>query len=450
MRRSFGVIAASFTLVIALVFLENPLFAQGQSVLKPDVELIANSEPFDFDGSGPGMDLGRSSVLDVSGGDFTIHAWVRFASLINGGPCYGEQCDMAIAERISGEYNSSGWRLLKWSDGHFYFCLGGGSANGCDASASTTVISETVAVTDVWYSVVGVKTANQISIYVNGALEGTKDPGEYYDASDAPFLVGSNRSEHSYLIGQVAQVQLFKSALSAPHVRALYESSKPRFEQGETEDGLVAYWPFDGGSTLDFSGNHNDGEAIGAKQTTDRFGRPNHAYAFDGTNDYIAIANSPSLQIGTGDYTIAAWIRANVPFGYGRIFSKGSFDCITGYMMRLGGENVWLENASDGVCHVFFGGKTRVTDGSTHFIVGVVDRDVGAAIYVDGALDAMQMIDTSAYDLSNGRNPTIGVADGMSQEFFSGKIDDVRIYNKALSASEVSALYNSGKQLSVK
>jgi hypothetical protein len=117
----------SFALVFALALCANPLFAQGQGVLQPDVDLIANSGPFEFDGLDPGMDLGRSSVLDVSGGDFTIHAWVRFASLINGGPCYGPQCDMAIAEKINGEYNSSGWRLLKWSDGHFYFCLGGGS-----------------------------------------------------------------------------------------------------------------------------------------------------------------------------------------------------------------------------------------------------------------------------------------------------------------------------------
>jgi hypothetical protein len=446
MFRSFGVFEASFTLAIALVSWANPPIAQGQSVLKPDVELVANNGSFEFDELDPGMDLGRSGIFDVSGGDFTIHAWVRFASLVNDYPCWGPQCDMAIAEKISGEYNSSGWRLLKQSDGHFWFCLGGGPANGCEQQASTTVISQTEPVADVWYSVVGVKTANQISIYVNGVLEGSKNPGEYFDASDAPFLVGSNRSEHSFLVGEVGQVQLYRSALSAPHVRALYESSKSRFEQGETEDGLVAYWPFDGGSTLDFSGNHNDGEAIGAKQTSDRFGRPNHAYLFDGTDDYIAIANSPSLQIGTGDYTIAAWIRSNVPFGYGRIFSKGSFGCTTGYMMRLGGENVWLENASDGACHVFFGGKRTVADGAWHFVVGVVDRDVGAAIYVDGALDAMQMIDTSAYDLSNDRDPTIGVADRMSQEFFSGKIDDVRIYSKALSALEVGTLYNTSKK----
>jgi Concanavalin A-like lectin/glucanases superfamily len=218
-------------LVFALALCANPLFAQGQGVLQPDVELVANGGTFEFDGLGPGMDLGRSSVLDVSGGDFTIHTWVRFASLINGGPCWGPQCDMAIAEEISGEYNSYGWRLLKQSNGRFLFCLGGGSLDGCDPSFSTNVSSQTEPLTDVWYSIVGVKTANQISIYVNGVLEGTKDPGDYFDTSDAPFLVGSNRSEHSFLVGEVGQVQLFKSALSAPHVRALFEQSKARYRR---------------------------------------------------------------------------------------------------------------------------------------------------------------------------------------------------------------------------
>ncbi len=226
MFRLSGVIVASCTLLFAPIFLAEPLSAQGKSPFQPDVSLAADGGAFEFDGSGPGMDLGRSSVLDVSGVDFTIHAWVKFDSLINDGPCYGTQCDMAIAEEIQGEYNSYGWRLLKWSDGHFWFCLGGGAENGCDPYVSTTAISQTVAMTDVWYSIAGVKKADQISIYVNGVLEGTKVPGEYFDVSDAPFLVGSNRLEHSFLVGQVAQVQLFRSALSWPHVRAMFEQSK--------------------------------------------------------------------------------------------------------------------------------------------------------------------------------------------------------------------------------
>ena len=222
---------------------------------------------------------------------------------------------------------------------------------------------------------------------------------------------------------------------------------------GVTDSNLVAHWPFDAGSTRDVSGNNNDGVGSGITPTSDRFGRHNDAYQFDGVGDRISIANSPTLQIGTSDYTIAAWIRTTAAGSDGRVFSKGSWNCTTGYMMRLGGgDKIHLENASNGWCMVNVDSNTPLTDGAWHFVAGVVDRDVGAAIYIDGALDATQEIDTSFANLSNDRNPTIGVADEqvqVSPEFFNGTIDDVRIYNIALSPGEVRALYSTERKTSV-
>jgi hypothetical protein len=219
----------SFALVFALALCANPLFGQGQGVLQPDVDLIANSGPFEFDGLGPGMNLGRSSVFDVSGGDFTIHAWVRFASL----PELPAPA-MSIVDKIIGHNgpNEDGWRLIKeGNDNLFWFCLGGGSWNRCDPSVSTTVMSQTVAATDLWYSVAAVKTSSRISIYVNGVLEGSSFCDTFSDSNVADLLVGANHDEGAYLDGQVGEVQLFKSALSAPHVRALFEQSKLRYRR---------------------------------------------------------------------------------------------------------------------------------------------------------------------------------------------------------------------------
>jgi hypothetical protein len=222
--------AASFTLLVALVLLGNPLFAQNfVKMFKADVELIANKEAFDFDGSSPGIDLGRSSVLNFSGHDFTIHVWVRLAGNCNSS---GPGCDMSIIDKMvnDGFVNTYGWRLLRQSDGNFWFCLGGGpNKNGCDLIGDTTVTSLTYPEIELWYSVAGVKTDSQISIYVNGVLEGTISLGEFFDSSDTPLLIGENFSEGAYLNGQIGEVQLFRSALSAPHVRALFERSKVRY-----------------------------------------------------------------------------------------------------------------------------------------------------------------------------------------------------------------------------
>jgi hypothetical protein len=208
---------------------------------------------------------------------------------------------------------------------------------------------------------------------------------------------------------------------------------------------IEAFWPFNG-RAADASGNHNDGQAVGATLTSDRFGLPGSAYSFDGTDDDIGLSNSPSLQIGLSDYTIVAWIKTTEPTNNGRIFSKGSWDCTTGYMMRLTGDVVHLENALNGTCLVFLDGSRDVADGNWHFVVGVVSRATGAKIYVDGALDAAQSINTSGDDLSNDRSPTIGRSDAPANlaptEFFNGSIDDEWIYSKALSSSDVLAMYN--------
>jgi 6-phosphogluconolactonase (cycloisomerase 2 family) len=216
--------------------------------------------------------------------------------------------------------------------------------------------------------------------------------------------------------------------------------------QGGASSGLVAYWPFTGGSAHDFSGNRNNGVVMGATPTTDRFGVGHNALLFDGVDDSIASPNSVSLLIGHSDYTIAAWIKTTNSTADGRIFSKGAWDCTTGFMMRLDGSVVHLENAFGGQCLIALDGPTPVTDGKWHLVVGVVDRHQGASLYVDCNLDATESFDTSGYDLSNDRNPTIGVSDGANMgapsELFAGAIDDVRIYDKALSPSQVRALYD--------
>jgi Concanavalin A-like lectin/glucanases superfamily len=140
-------------------------------------------QAFNFDGSTGYVSIGNPSNLQSHGGDFTISEWVRFASLVSppGSPSalcwtsYG--CDMAIANKevsSGGDPNADGWRLLKASDNHLYFCVGG-PGNGCVAGGSpTTAESTTVAVAGTWYHVAGVFSAvNGLSLCVNGVLEGS-------------------------------------------------------------------------------------------------------------------------------------------------------------------------------------------------------------------------------------------------------------------------------------
>lgn len=202
--------------------------------LKPDVELTASNGAFEFNGLDQSVNLGRSRILDLAAGDFTVHAWVNFASLTNGGSlCFGPGCDMSIVDKMASFFdaNDDGWRLLKQSDDHYWFCLGGGSSgNGCQPAISTTVISETVVVPGVWYSVATVKTSSTISIYVNGVLEASNEHGAFTDTNRSDLRIGSIDGD-AFVNGRVGQVELFRRALSSAQVRAIFEQSKAKYQR---------------------------------------------------------------------------------------------------------------------------------------------------------------------------------------------------------------------------
>jgi streptogramin lyase len=200
--------------------------------LRSDVELVASNDAFEFNGIDDAMVLGHSRILDLVEGDFTVHAWVNFTSLRNEGPCFDPGCDMSIVDKMASFFdaNDDGWRLLKQSDNRFYFCLGGGSSgNGCQDGVATTVVSQTVAVPGVWYSVAAVKSGGNISIYVNGESEAASTFGAFADRNAADLLVGANNPEGAFLAGRVGQVELFRRGLSNAQVRALYVRSKAKY-----------------------------------------------------------------------------------------------------------------------------------------------------------------------------------------------------------------------------
>ncbi len=230
MLRLSKVIAASLTLLFALVLLGNPLFAHPVPLMvKADVELIANNGSFEFnEESGQGFYLNNSPIFDLSEGDFTIHVWVKLEAYCNP----DDQCRMPIVDKTEG-WTADGWGLFKWdSDNRFRFCLGGWNDEGCtfvDGLYQTVVQSQTVPVEGVWYSVAAVKTSRRISIYVNGKLEGSNRLGDFRDTNSAPLRVGVGTWEGWRWYGEIAQVQLFRSALSGLIILELFERSKVRY-----------------------------------------------------------------------------------------------------------------------------------------------------------------------------------------------------------------------------
>ncbi len=173
---------------------------------------------FSLNGSNQYVDVGNGQDLQVSAGDFSVDAWVKFNTV--GG------VDESIADKMSGGgVNTDGWRLLLQQDDLFWFCLGA-SGNGCQQGISTTVIGSTAAAKDAWYFVAATKTSSTISIYVNGTLEGSTSLGPFTDSNSTDLLLGSYAGASAFLDGLVDEVELFNRALAPSEIAAIFSAGK--------------------------------------------------------------------------------------------------------------------------------------------------------------------------------------------------------------------------------
>lgn len=216
-----------------------------------------------------------------------------------------------------------------------------------------------------------------------------------------------------------------------------------------TQNGLVAYWKFDEGSGTtagDSSGNGNDGTLTGTPGPEWTTGKIGGALSFDGTDDLVDVADEITLDIPTSNgFTVGAWIKLSDVTDYRIIVDKRSEGTWEGYYLYVrpdGKMRFGIEDIVDNNPVII--GTTNVADGNWHYVVGV--RDVAAdkvRLYVDGSEDAPAVTDTTTGSLDSNHSLMIGRYTQTANYHFLGLIDDVRIYNRALSATEILSNYAS-------
>ena len=124
------------------------------------------------------------------------------------------------------------------------------------------------------------------------------------------------------------------------------------------EDGLVAWYPFDGNAS-DMSGNGNHGTVHGASLGTDRHGVANRVYSFDGVDDWIdfnTVSFGGKLQRNQ-DYSIILWLRLSDPYEYSRIFNNysGGSECLILLSDAQNPYNLFVRDGSDVSKQIGFG-----------------------------------------------------------------------------------------------
>ncbi len=385
------------------------------------------------------------SAAFTPGSAMTVEAWIRDAN-------------PAVAGSILTQYDSSvsqiGWSFSVLAGGQIQFVANGGGATGSPLAFAIT--TDAVVVADTWTHVAATydTVTEALKIYVDGVEVDaplgaeSSDLGSIHDSA-SPVRIGASRilngSVSSFFSGYIDEPALYWRALSAAEIQAIYaagEAGKCSASAALPSD-IVGAWRGEGDGKDAVGSNHGslkNGAAFGN-------GIVGHAFSLDGGDDHVEIPDSATLD-GMAEVTLEGWLKFDTfPADMIQVFvAKGTIagSGTTSYAM-------WHETSSGSVkaaLNTQTGGIITLSSGplmdtsSFHHLALTYDG-ANARLYVDGneeqsvALSGA-VLDTSA-SLYIGRRAGAG-GDGAG-DALDGLIDEVSLYNRALSASEIAAIH---------
>jgi len=375
-----------------------------------------------FDGKDDYVNCGNGDSLDMGTSDFTISGWFKTGST-------GGDIVQGTDQNANNFLNGYAVVVAGWTGGKLFY----GMANG---SSRETFGANTVVNDNNWhYFAMVVRRENSVKMYLDGRLDKSSPSsltGNINLNPSANLNLGRGMWSN-YHTGQIDEVRIYKRALSE-------EESRYHYNRG----GPVAQWKFDeGGGTIayDATDNNNDGTLGGGTSdymptwTTGKFGS---ALSFDGGNDYVNVGKPSSLNNIADAITISAWVIENTHVNYAPIADK----------------NNWFLSSNNSSPYAYYFKIIDVDSGNNYaymksaaplgqwvHIVATWTKGDYLRIYYNGVLDSTSAAilnksikSSSSYDL------TIGGTNA----YFNGTIDDVRIYNYARTADEISLDYNAG------
>lgn len=389
-----------------------------------------NGKCLKFNGTGDYVNV--HNVPDsIFGGNFTVSAWVKFNTVNKGtdNAIFGHGTTVAdkglhLAERSGKAYMG------------FY---------GDDLAGNTTLSANT------WYFVTFVYDGGK-KIYVNGVLDnsGTSNP---YTGTGSNAEIGRYPWATGHLFkGSIDEPKIYKYARSAAQVKADYNSRGGSGgnvlgaeDNKALSQGLVGYWKMDESSgngctggindNCDSSGNGNDGAWNG--NTTSTTGKFGNGTTYDGADDYISVTNSTMVD-GT-NFTLSVWVKQNQS-GYGQVMGwhNGGTDGALAFDINGSNPSLHYDTNTGGNHAQNYTGITISANTWHHYLL--TKNGTNLKVYLDGA-EIINETDIAADLNVEGFNFKIGDENNLAADY-NGQMDEVRVYNRALSPAEASQLYN--------
>lgn len=314
---------------------------------------------------------------------------------------------------------------------------------------------------------------NGVALYRNGevlARQYSQNAGPVgSDAGQAIILGNTDGGCDSPYKGALDDVRVYNRVLSAEEIKRLYglgastRVSETLTTNPQLEQGLVGHWTFDGehmdwssttAEVRDRSSNNNYGNAQGGMSTRSVApGMLGQGLLFDGLNDFVEVPHKPALSFDTGDdFAVSLWTKIVLPQPEvsatdNDILSKWNGGVGYPFAIRIHNQTGGVPGLVqcvryDGSAVVQIHTGTTIADGGMHH---VICQKNGAllSLYVDGVRRATTT-DTMVGSTANTAPVRFGTRLPTVRRF-AGALDDVRIYNRALSTDEIKRLYQLGQ-----
>ena len=389
-------------------------------------------QAFSFDGIDDNIVVPNSPSLDITGNQLTIEAWINLNSSFSG---FNQIVSMATntsfpAGRKYGLFIDPGGQLgfeVNSTNGYI------GSIPGGSVPTNTLV------------HVAGTYDGSTVTFYINGVPTSTQALTGNIVPSSGNFVIGQFAiTGFSPFKGLIDEVGIYNRALSASEIQSIFNAGsagKCKPTATVAPPRLVAWLAGDGNGG-DLSGNNNNG--ILTNGATFTVGKVGQSFALDGIDDYVNISDSPALEVTT-QLTIESWIKPSNTSQFRQIVSK--FGTVGNYAYQIGlAPNGALRtdlSQTGGPAYEQLTSPENVITANVWNHVAVTFNAGAATLYVNGSSVASAILPINSIFGSGNTDVNIG-RDPVGSQYFGGIIDETSIYNRALSGTEIQAIFNAG------
>lgn len=288
-----------------------------------------------------------------------------------------------------------------------------------------------------WYHIAFTWDGTETKFYLDGILKGTESYSGTITPDNLPLEIGRHfpGSTNDYLIGKLDEILIYNRALSSEEINQLFELN----------EGLVAYYQFNGNAN-DYSGNGFNGTIQGeVTWVEDRFGNQSGAVQLNG--DTASFIFLPDLELGTSskDKSFCAWFKLNSN-------NTNHWLAIIGQWISFGNRWHLTIRRNEIVFYEMVGGihnlpytlNVSIDTTNFHFITAVCSDSFPTNQKVKIFLDGQFIGAISSYNINTFQdNYNVGRYAQDYWDLVFGIIDDIRIYNRTLTNEEIQILYGS-------